>query len=290
MKSRVFLKEKAIHGTALMPIAIHHLSYRQNTDNFFYLHWHDEFEFVVVLEGAMIYTIEDKEYNVMAGEGLFIHSNKLHAARAYMGLPCEACVVLFHPGLFGGTHSPTYSKFLQPFLKGELNLCPRITPAEEWQQTILRLILEMDSFRKENLMENELLIKSRIFEMWHLCYEHAEAAQNLKDKNNYKLERLQPVIDYIHTNYREEISLASLTGLLPMSEGQFCHTFKEVIGMPPIAYVIRHRILQSCSLLTQTDWKISEVARITGFNNISYFNREFKKAIGCSPGEYRKEG
>ena len=93
----------------------------------------------------------------------------------------------------------------------------------------------------------------------------------------------------IHSNYKEEITLESLTALLPMSEGQFCHTFKEVIGMPPIAYIIRYRILQSCGLLSKTSLQISEIARTVGFNNVSYFNREFKKAIGCSPREYRNE-
>ncbi len=54
----------------------------------------------------------------MAGEGAFIPSNKLHAARSYMGLPCEACVLLFHPNIFGSTQSPAHAKFIRPFLMG----------------------------------------------------------------------------------------------------------------------------------------------------------------------------
>jgi AraC-like DNA-binding protein len=292
LKSKISLKEKTVHGTALIPIAIHHLSYAANEENFFYLHWHYEFEFVVVLDGAMIYTIDDKEYCVMAGEGLFVHSNQLHAAKAYNGMPCEACVVLFHPNLFGNNkQGSTYSKFIYPILNGEMEFENYFNPKEKWQKSVMELIREIDALRDENLSDNELLLKSKLFEIWHLCYQNSVTiAPQWREKKNYKLERMQPVLDYIYANYREEISLMSLAKILPMSEGQFCHTFKEVMNMPPIAYVIRYRILQSCTLLAETDWKISDISRNIGFNNISYFNREFIKAIGCSPSEYRREG
>ncbi|OPJ57553.1 helix-turn-helix domain-containing protein [Clostridium oryzae] len=291
MKSKMFLKEKTIHGTALVPIAIHHLSYSSNIDNFFYLHWHYEFEFIVVLEGAIVYTIEDKEYRVMAGQGLYIHSNQLHAARSYNGMHCEACVVLFHPNLFGNNkQGATYSKFVYPILNSQIEFDNYFKPEKPWQKSVIELIKKIDELRDLSLSENELLLKSRLFEIWHLCYQNSiPTSPKLKEKKNYKIERMQPVLDYIHTNYKEEISLMDLAKILPMSEGQFCHTFKEVMNMPPIAYVIRYRILQSCSLLTETDYKIADIARSVGFNNISYFNREFIKAIGCSPSKYRKE-
>lgn len=291
MKSKILLKEKAIHGTALIPIAIHHLSYDSNMKDFFYLHWHYEFEFIYVIEGAIIYTIEDKDYCVMAGEGLFIHSNQLHAAKSYNGMPCQACVVLFHPNLFDNNkQASTYSKFVYPILNGEMIFENCFRCKEKWQKSVMELIKEMDALMTENLSDNELLLKSKLFEIWHLCYTNSVtlALESRKNKN-YKLERLQSVLNYIHANYKEEISLTTLAKILPMSKGQFCYTFKEVMNMSPIAYVIRYRILQSCTLLTETDWKIADISRNVGFNNISYFNREFIKAIRCSPGRYRFE-
>ncbi|MDP4182633.1 MAG: AraC family transcriptional regulator [Bacillota bacterium] len=292
MKSKIFLKEKAVHGTALVPIAIHHLSYAPNAGNFFYLHWHYEFEIIVVLEGAIIYTVEDKEYCIMAKEGLFIPPNQLHSARAYNGMPCEACVVLFHPNLFGSSQQDTaFSRFVYPILKGEMEFDNHFKSSVKWHQSVIERIYELDSLREGKISDNELLLKSKLFEIWHLCYQNSvTAVPRWKEKKNYKLERLQPVLDYIHANYKEEISLISLAQILPMSEGQFCNAFKEVMNITPIAYVIRHRILKSCALLTETDWKIADIAKDVGFSNISYFNREFKKAIGCSPSKYRSEG
>ncbi|MEO3946395.1 AraC family transcriptional regulator [Gorillibacterium sp. CAU 1737] len=291
MKPKHHLKEKAVHGTALLPVAIHRLSYPSQVDTFFYLHWHYEFEFVFVLEGGIVYTLDEEEIAVRAGEGLFIPSNRLHAARSLDGLPCEACVVVFHPNLFGDPKQGTaFSRFVQPVLSGELELPKRITGEEEWQRIVYARLLELDALRDQPLSEVELLIRGKLFDLWHHSFQHAVPALTKgRDSLPYKTRRMQPVLTYIQANYREEITLKALADLLPMSVGQFCNAFKEVMNLTPIAYVIRYRILQSCSLLIETDWKIADIARNVGFNNISYFNREFAKAIGCSPGKYRSE-
>lgn len=290
MKSRILLKEKTVHGTALLPVAIHHLSYGPGLDTFFYLHWHAEFEFVSVQKGGILYTVEGREIPLKEGEGLFVQSNQLHAARALNGLPCEACVLLFHPNLFGSRgEGSAYFKFVYPILSGERSFDSNLTGEAVWEQQALRCMNELDELRGANFAELELLIRSRIYELWHLCWQNSMSAAQ-KGYKSYKLERMQPVLDYIAQNYREEITLKELADLLPMSVGQFCRTFKEVTNQTPIAYLIRYRVLQSCALLNETDRKIADIARNVGFNNISYFNREFIRAIGCSPGRYRAEG
>lgn len=287
MKSKIYLKEKAVHGTILIPIAIHRLSYGPNVGNFFYLHWHYEFEFIIVLKGAMVYTIEDREYCIKSGEGLFIPSNALHAARSYKGMPCEASVVLFHPNLFGyNAKLASYSKFVYPIINGDIEFEKLLKRETKWQKSVLELLREISKLRYEDIAENELFLKSRIFGIWDICYKNSKIISNYKKKKDYELKRIQPILDYIHNNYAEEISLSSLAKIIPMSEGYFCQAFKEIMNISPIAYVIRYRILKSCTLLMTTDSKIADIARRVGFNNISYFNREFKKAIGCSPSKY----
>lgn len=291
MKEKMLLKENVAHGTALIPVSIHHLSYPPDLENFFYLHWHSEFELVAVTKGAVLYTVEDTEYCIMAGEGLFVNSNRLHAARSYNGMPCEALAIVFHPSMFGdGKQGAAYSKFVYPILSGEMEFACKLMPEEKWQGSVLERILEIGAIKDEDLSGSELLLKSKLFEIWHHCYKNSSAKSQYKDRRNYKLERLQPVLDHIHKNYKEEIALSTLANILPMSKGQFCRTFREVMNMPPVAYVIRFRILKSCTLLAETGWKISDIARSVGFGNISYFNREFLKAVGCSPSKYRREG
>ena len=61
-------EEKQRHGTAELPIGIHKMEYPEGTDAIFYLHWHQEFEFLVVTNGNIIFNIEDREYNIQQGQ------------------------------------------------------------------------------------------------------------------------------------------------------------------------------------------------------------------------------
>ena len=55
-------EEKEKHGTAQFPVGLHKLEYPADTDVMFYVHWHQEFEFLVLTEGKVLFTIEDRKY------------------------------------------------------------------------------------------------------------------------------------------------------------------------------------------------------------------------------------
>ena len=99
--------------------------------------------------------------------------------------------------------------------------------------------------------------------------------------------QLQPVFKYISEYYSESLRLSQLSDLVFLSREQFCRLFKKTTGLTPFEYLNRFRIQKSCEYLAKTDFKIAEIAILSGFNNISYFNRVFKKYRELSPGDYR---
>ncbi|MBE6541049.1 MAG: helix-turn-helix domain-containing protein [Ruminococcaceae bacterium] len=100
---------------------------------------------------------------------------------------------------------------------------------------------------------------------------------------------IDAIIDYINENYMNEISLADLCRAAGgMSEQYLCRLFKHSTGMRPVEYILKKRIDIARSHLEKTDMPISEVVVRSGFNNTSYFYRNFKKFTGKSPLLYRQ--
>lgn len=73
-----------------------------------------------------------------------------------------------------------------------------------------------------------------------------------------------------------------------VSEGHLCRFFKSMTRMSPVEYINFYRISMSMELLRQTDMEISEISMRTGFNNISYYNRTFRKYMHMTPSQYRE--
>ena len=94
--------------------------------------------------------------------------------------------------------------------------------------------------------------------------------------------------DYIDCHFTEELTVEKLAERSHMSVSGFAHQFKKIFGFPPIQYIIRRRIGQAQTLLITTDLSITEVSVRVGYDNISYFNNQFKRFAGMSPQSYRK--
>lgn len=286
-------EEKERHGTAQFPVGLHKLTYPAGTDMIFYVHWHQEFEFLVLTKGKVLFTIEDREYIMHPGDIVFINSNYLHTAKNASGGICSFYAVDFsYQVLNEDMHSIFSKKYIRPVLNNKY-VFPEFMPVKEddektWHKSIRNYLQEIGSCPEHELELFELMIRSRIYAIWDIMAKNGVRANKDNDMESRYSERLKPVISYIKENYAYEITLAELAGILPMSEGQFSRVFKQTMKMSPIQYLMRYRILQSCRLLQDTDKKIGEIANLSGFNNISYFNRVFLNTIGCTPKEYRE--
>lgn len=286
-------EEKEKHGTAQFPVGLHKLEYPADTDVMFYVHWHQEFEFLVLTEGKVLFTIEDRKYVMNPGDIVFINSNYLHMAKNICGGVCSFYAIDFsYHVLNEDIHSIFSKKFIRPILNDKY-VFPEFMPVSEdedkcWQKDIRNYLHEIGECPEHELEPFELMIRSRILAIWDILYKNCVRAQKDNDIESRYSERLEPVISYIKENYAYEITLGELAAILPMSEGQFSRVFKQTMKLSPIQYLMRYRILQSCKLLQDTEKKIGEIANLSGFNNISYFNRVFLNTIGCTPKEYRE--
>lgn len=100
--------------------------------------------------------------------------------------------------------------------------------------------------------------------------------------------RVVKVQDYIKKHYREEIRLSDLAELVGMTPTAFSRFFKLRTGRLVSDYIIDVRLGFATRILVDSTNSVSEICYDCGFNNVSYFNRIFKKKKGCSPTEFRE--
>lgn len=101
--------------------------------------------------------------------------------------------------------------------------------------------------------------------------------------------RIAIIHEYLMNSYREEVNLEKMAGLVNMAEGSLCRFFKENMGMTIFEYLNKIKTDFACKLLMNPDLSILEVCLDSGFNNLSHFNKQFRKAIGVTPSLYRKQ-
>ncbi len=100
--------------------------------------------------------------------------------------------------------------------------------------------------------------------------------------------RVQKVKNFIDQNYRYEIRLPQLADIAGMSPSAFSRFFKLHTGRNLSEYIIDQRLGYASRMLVDSTHSIAEIGFSCGFNNLSNFNRIFKKRKGCSPSEFRE--
>lgn len=107
-------------------------------------------------------------------------------------------------------------------------------------------------------------------------------------QNNQKNCVVEKIKENIKENYKNEISLDKLSQHVGHSKNYICKTFKESTGMTINLYLNKVRIDRAAELLINSNLDLSEISNDVGYNNIYHFIKTFKKFVGTSPGNFRK--
>lgn len=94
---------------------------------------------------------------------------------------------------------------------------------------------------------------------------------------------------YIRENFADDIDYVSYANNCGYSYSRFRHMFVDEVGMPPHRYCLNVKLAKAKDLLTDTNLKIQEIAKICGFDSIAIFDIFFQKEMNVSPSTFRKQ-
>ena len=111
----------------------------------------------------------------------------------------------------------------------------------------------------------------------------------MKPFQNQGDDPIQKALEYIVQHFQEEISMKEMLSITNMSNSAFCNSFKKASRMTFKEYLLNVRVGYACKLLTEDALNISQIAYNCGFENLSNFNRQFKKIRKITPSQFQQK-
>lgn len=289
-KTYDMLREQTPHGNAMFPLMVHRITTDSSFTERVCCHWHKELELLLVTKGRAQVYIDDRSYRVEEGNLIFVLSNHLHSITAEEGESFDFYAVVFDQTLLNSfVKDAIQQQYLDSVKEGRVIFPECIAPRMEWEVRVAELLLEICQVFEEKREAYELCIKAKLYEIWCLLYTHA-GKQALPESGNTeeRILLIKAVMEYMKEHYDEHISLSALAERFGVSEGHLCRLFKAVTNLSVVEYLNYYRISMSTGLLRETTRDIGEIAGMTGFNNISYYNKVFKRYMNMTPSEFRR--
>lgn len=250
-------------------------------------HWHTEFEFVYVETGTVYFGISDKQFVLSEGQGVFINSKILHRYFS-QGKAIVPNFVLM-PYFIAAQDSLIYQKYVLPIMASPMDY--QIFSSDiPWQAQALSLMREM-MVAQEKASDVELVSSYLIQKIWHILYQNTDV-EHMGKKENYSASsqaRLQLMMQYIHQKFAYNISLSDIADQAKVSKSTALNLFQRYLGISPVTYLINYRLQEAAKLLASTEKKVTVISKDTGFDNVDYFCKAFKKYYKLTPTEYRKK-
>ncbi|MFV5689856.1 AraC family transcriptional regulator [Flavobacterium sp. ZT3R25] len=252
--------------------------------NYFFWHYHPEFELVYVEAIAGIRHVGKNISSFVESDLVLIGSNVPHLNFDY-GLQTEykQIVVQFKEDFFPNTIAPTteFADIRALFDKAYLGL-------SFYGQTKEQVVIKLKEIQHKNNF-NSLL---ELFEILNIMATSSEVNQLNTEDTRIKLFmndkiRMGTIYDYIQENYDKKPDVNAIASNVHLSTAAFCRYFKKQTNMTFTEFVNQYRITQAKTLLLKHH-NVSEVVYAVGFESMSYFNKLFKSLVGETPSSFKK--
>jgi AraC-like DNA-binding protein len=251
-------------------------------------HFHPEVEILLVVQGIGMRYVGDSVEPFVPGDLVMIGPNVSHEwlsdKKSDSGIS-EAIYILFNPDILGNEfwnlpESKIILKIIQQSERG-MKLTGR---TRDDVASLMKRIDTSYGFTRITLLMTILEILAFNGEFQYLASPVVQNTINERDT-----ERLNKVYKYVLDNCQQEISLERASSIANLSKPAFCRYFKKRANKTFMRFLNEVRVGQACRMLVNENKSIADICYTCGFNNISYFIRQFRSITGFTPLGYRKK-
>lgn len=250
------------------------------------LHWHNELELIIIKKGCGKISVDFEMRTVNAGDIVIVLPGQLHSIEQKEDSRMEYENILFHPSmLISSEQDLCATRFILPFVNHTLATDTFLTSDINYYNEVSLCIKEIDTLCDKRPVGYQLAVKGYLFHfIYHLVTNQKDFIPNTNTKS---LERLKIILKYVEENYEKPISIDDMARLTHYSKSHFMKFFKTHMNTSFIEYLNDYRLTIAARLLNSTDDSIINIASMSGFDNLSYFNRLFKRKFHTTPKKYR---
>jgi AraC-like DNA-binding protein len=253
-------------------------------------HYHPEVELIYFIEGKTNGVIGDGFQHFQEGDLVMLGANFPHVlqenkafVKEYPGCKPFGLIIQFTEDFLG-------TDFMQkPELQSVNMLLKKAQRGIHFKKTAVDKV-------KDSLLQMHQLNETRkLFTLLDVLVTLAESeAYDYMTHKNYGYdhtqdeERMRCINEYVYEHFTEKIAIKDIASIANMTETSFCRYFKTRTLKNFTRFLNEIRISYACKLLSNTKYTVTAVCFESGFNELSYFTRQFKKIMKLAPQEYQK--
>ncbi len=248
---------------------------------------HSEVLIAYVKEGSITIETATNAYNVHKGEVYFISPNQKYKIDNHFGAKVDVILLnLSNPAAVTQEYIP--QNLIRGITTGNCTHFAKITIDNE---NYAEFINDFTSVMKAEADKGDffqLLVHGKMYQMFYILFATGLVQIFDVETQGKKYRALRRITEYINENFCDSVSLDTIAQETGLSRYYISHLFKELMNTTFVNYLNELRLSRAAMLLTTTDTPIIEIAGMSGFNNISNFNRAFKMYYDTTPSKYRR--
>ncbi len=286
--------EKNDHDNPDYPVSVHYLDLSNAYMHSLRWHWHEEMEILIIIDGVAEISTDDATYTIYPGQGSIISQNTMHRIHAQNNENCTFYSLVFHPDFLFG-HKPDYlqTQFLLPLQNQHPFKLFVLEHQNQWHKKMIDAVNEVIAANLSKPFGYEMTTRGHLCLFWSLlinCLPQLQLNTAPQHHSSMDEQRVKQAMLFICAHHTEALSLEDIANSVHISKSECCRCFSRTLQMTPFEYLMRYRIFEATKRMLEKPHEplsIAALASSVGFNNTSYFNKIFKKFLGCTPTYYR---